>query len=251
LKAKVVSIVLILTMVLVVLGGCSSKTTEQPKSSGKVYQGLGQIPSFRVGPGKDANGVQVYSFTYVTAEALFDESGKIINVYFDSMEVSTPNYDGESMPHFSGWPAIQGYNVTDHASTKVSGVSTNTDESIAAEVNGWKSKRERGDKYGMNYNNDWYKQANFYQEFFKGKTVAELEAWFAKNCSDLNGRPLKADAKKDEDKAKYAKLTDAEKKALADVTAGATMSLKDAHGDLLGAVKKAYENRFEVAVSAK
>lgn len=260
LKKKVIAITLGLTLAAGVLAGCSSTTptttttttpaATQP-SEVKVFQGLGQVPSFRVGPGKDDKDVQVYSFTYLTANVDFDKDGKIVNVYFDSLEVSTPNYDGESMPHFSGWPGIQGYNVTDHASAKVTGVSKNTDESIAAEVNGWQTKRERGDKYGMNYNNDWHKQADFYQTFFKGKTVADIEAWFAKYCSDVNGRPLTDKSTKEEDKAKLAKLTDAEKKDLADVTSGATMSLKDPHGDFLAALKKAYENRKEVSIPIK
>jgi 2-hydroxy-3-keto-5-methylthiopentenyl-1-phosphate phosphatase len=153
------------------------------------------------------------------------------------------------MPHFSGWPGTPGYNVTDHKTEEVSGVSNNTNETIAAEVNGWKTKRERGDAYGMNYNNDWHKQADFYQSFFKGKTIADIEAWFAKNTSDVNGRPLKADSTNDKDKEKYGKLTDQEKKDLADVTAKATMSLKDAHGDFISAIKKAFANKVEVVMT--
>ena len=38
-------------------------------------------------------------------------------------------------------------------------------------------------------------------------------------------------------------FTQEEKDALADVTAGATMSLSDSHGDILGAIRKAFENR--------
>lgn len=258
LRSKVVSTGLALTLALGVLTGCSS--SQQPASNAteqtqpaevKVYQGSGNTTTFRVGPGKDKKDVQVYSFTYVTADATFDKDGKILNVYIDGLEVSSPNYDGESMPHFSGWPGTPGYNVTDHKTGEVTGVSTNDEKTIAAEVNGWKTKRERGDGYGMNPQNDWYKQMNFYQNFFKGKTVAEIEQWFAKNCSDVNGRPLKESSSKEEDKAKYAKLTDAEKAELADVVAGATMSLKDAHGDVIGALKEAYEKRVEVTVPVK
>jgi hypothetical protein len=235
---KLVAIALVLVVSVSLLAGCSS--------TGKVYHGLGQVPTFRVGPGKDSAEVQVYSFNYTTCTALFDKNGKIIDVTFDMLEVSSPNYDGATMPHFSGWPGTEGYNVTDHASGTVSGVSDNTDETIAAEVNGWQSKRQRGDSYGMNTENDWHKQMDFYQKFFVGKTVAEINAWFAKYCSDVNGRPLKDTSTKPEDIAKLAKLTDAEKKSLSDVIAGATMSLKDAHGDLLGALAMAYENRLEV-----
>lgn len=254
-RKKFVAVIIGMTLVAGILSGCVAKTTNssQPAQTKNVtvYEGLGQVPTFRVGPGKDSNGVQVYTFTYLTANAIFDKDGKIVNLYFDSLEVSTPNYDGASMPHFSGWPGTAGYNVTDHTSTKVSGVSSNTPENIAAEVNGWKTKRERGESYGMNETKDWHKQADFYQKFFKGKTVSEIEQWFAKYCSDVNGRPLSAKSTNDKDKEKLAKLTDKEKAELADVTAGATMSLKDAHGDFIGAIKKAYENKIEVSVSEK
>ncbi|KUO77427.1 MAG: FMN-binding protein [Clostridia bacterium BRH_c25] len=244
-KLKVLSVVLVLVMALSFVGDAASTPV-------KAYQGFAQVPAFRVGPGKDANGVQVYTLTLVMANAMFDENGRIINVFFDSLEVSTPNYDGASMPHFSGWPGTPGYNVSEHKeeNAKVIGKSKNTDETIAAEVTGWKTKRERGDNYGMNPTNDWHKQTDYYQNFFKGKTVAELEQWVAKNTSDLNGRPLKTptDATKPEDKAKYEKLTDAEKAVLADVVSGATMSLKDAHGDFVATLKKAYENRVEITV---
>ena len=263
-KLKVLSMGLVLTFVLVVLGNYgvfAAPTKATPKKpvpkvvvpkTIKIYQGLGQNSMFRVGPGVDANKVQIYTYSTVTASATFDKNGKIINVYFDSLEVSTPNYPGESMPHFSGWPGTPGYNVAEHIEGgKVIGLSINTNESIAAEVNGWKTKRERGNTYGMNPKNDWYKQADFYQNFFKGKTVNEIENWFYQNCSDVNGRPLKADSTKVEDKAKYAKLTDAEKAKLADVVSGATMSLKDAHGDFLGALHAAYDKRIEVTVKVQ
>lgn len=208
----------------------------------KLYQGLGKSSNFRVGPGKDKKGVPVYSLNYVTAAGVFDESGRIVNVYVDILELTTPNYPGASAPHFSGWPGVEGYNVVDHSTKEVTGVAVNTEESADKEIANWVTKRERGKSYGMN----WTEQMDFFQEFFKGKTVAELEAWFSKNASDVNGKPLKADSKNEKDKAKYSKLTEAEKKALADVVAGATMSIKDNHGDILGAIKDAYKNRVEI-----
>lgn len=212
----------------------------------KIYQGLGSTSNFRVGPGKDSKGVQVYSLNYVTAAGLFDENGKIINVDVDVLELSTPNYDGATMPHFSGWPGTSGYNVTDHKTGKVSGVSENTVENLTTEVKEWKTKRERGQDYGMNPRNEWYKQIDAFEEFFKGKTIEEIENWFVKSASDVNGRPLKASSSHEKDKEKYAKLNEMEKKELTDLTAGATMSVRDSHGDIIGAIKKAYENRVEI-----
>lgn len=216
----------------------------------KVYQGIGYKVAFRNGPGKDSEEVPVYSFNVAMAAATFDSAGRILNVYIDGYEVSSPNYDGASMPHFSGWPGQAGYNVTDHTTEKVVGVSTNTPESAAAEVNNWLTKRQRGDSYHMNPANEWYKQMDFFQEFFKGKTVMELEQWFAKNTTAA-GRPIKATTTNEADLAKLATLTAEEKAALADVVSGATMSIRDAHGDFLGAIGEAYKNRVEVVVPVK
>lgn len=216
----------------------------------KVYQGFGQTLAFRNGPGADSEGVPVYSFNIAMAQATFDASGKIISCYIDGYEIATPNYDGASMPHFSGWPDKAGYNITDHATAKVTGVSVNTKESAAAEVSSWKTKRQRGDSYDMNPANEWYKQMNFYQNFFVGKTVAELKVWYAKNTTAA-GRPIKAATVKQDEIDKLAKLTATEKAALADVVAGATMSVSDAHGDFLGALQNAYDNRLEVVIPVK
>lgn len=228
----------------------ATPTTPVAATSTKVYQGLGQTFAFRVGPGKDASGNQVYSFNVAMAQATFDAAGKIINVYIDGLEVATPNYDGASMPHFSGWPGKEGYPIAEHDTGVVTGISVQTNETAVAEVAGWQTKRERGDTYHMNPDNEWYKQMDFFQEFFVGKTVAELELWFAKNTTAA-GRPIKADTTNEADMAKYAKLTDAEKAALADVVTGATMSIRDAHGDFLGAVAEAYKNRVEVTIPIK
>lgn len=217
----------------------------------KVYQGLGNAANFRVGPGKDEKGVQVYSFNFVEASVIFDTEGKIIDAMVDVLEVSTPNYDGASMPHLSGWPGTQGYNVTDPNTGKVTGTSSNTPDAISKEVNEWKTKRQRGADYGMNPKNEWNKQMDHFQQKWKGKTVKEIEENFAKFNSDVNGRPLKPNSKNEKDVEKYNKLTPAEKEAVADITAGATMSLKDAHGDILGALKQAYENRVEVIIPVK
>lgn len=242
-KFKSLTVALALTSALLFLGGCSDtqssnqKDQTQQASEMKLYRGMGQTPVFRVGPGTDPLN-QLYSLTYVTASALFDQDGKVLDVYFDALEVMSPNDEEHvGVPKFSGWPTQPGY--------KVDG---NTEDSAKKEVADWKTKRERGDAaYGMN----WSEQFAVFQDFFKGKTVAEIEAWYAKNTSDLNGRPLKADSSKPEDQAKYAKLTEEEKKALADVTSGATISLKDAHGDYVGALKEAFENKTEITIPVK
>ena len=90
-----------------------------------------------------------------------------------------------------------------------------------------------------------------FQEIFVGMTVDEVEDWFAKYCSDLNGRPLKDGSDKEEDKAKYDALTDEEKAMLADVTTAATMSLQDGHGDILAAIRDSLANQVAIELTVE
>ncbi|MGL4403114.1 MAG: FMN-binding protein [Fusobacteriaceae bacterium] len=235
---KKLGIMLILTTLAT---GCASTDT-------KLYQGLGKNSMFRVGPGKDSKGEQVYSINYTTAAVVFDEQGKIVDVSVDALEISTPNYDGETMPHFSGWPGTQGINVTNHNNGEVTGISDNSLENIKNEVDNWKTKRERGDNYGMSEKNDWHKQMANFNKFFIGKTVTEIENIFLRTFSDVNGRPLKVNSRNEKDKAKYETLSQEDKNMLTDLTAGATMSIKDPHGDIIDAIKDAYKNRNEFLV---
>jgi hypothetical protein len=229
-------------IVLVVALVALSLTFAAAQTSGLTL-GLGKSPIFRVGPGKDSTGTQVYSFTYVYGAAIFDAEGKIVGLEFDELEVSTPNYDGASMPHFAGWPGTPGYNVTNHETEKVEGVSPNTVESTAADIAGWKSKRERGDSYGMNPKNDWWKQMDFYQGIFIGKTVDEVDEWFKTYASDKTGRPLDAATKDAAEKAKFNALSPDDQQVAVDAHAGATMSITDAHGNVLAALHDAWDKR--------
>lgn len=206
--------------------------------------GFGVASSGRVGPGKDDQEVQVYSFNDVFVTTLFDENDKIAALMIDQLEVATPNYDGETMPHFSGYPG-QSYNIDENHDGKVDGVTENTEDLFMSEIDGWKTKRERGDGYvmGTGY---WYQQMDKYESIFVGMSVDEVEEWFAKYCSDLNGRPLQANASKDEDVKKYEALSQEEKDMLADVTSSATMSLQDGHGDILKAIRKSLENKHAI-----
>ena len=253
---RLFSIFIILLMTTVLLVSCAGGDKKQDNNNGnngmslgdtKLYHGLGTAKNFRVGPGSDSEGVQVYSFNFVMASVIFDENDRIVDSEIDILEVATPNYDGAGMPRFSGWPGKEGYNVTDTDTGKVTGVSENTEESISEEVSNWRTKRERGEDYNMNPDNDWHEQMDAFEDWFKGKTVAEIEEWFNKGFSDTNGRPIDPQTDKEEDKAKIDKLSDEEKAELEDLRSTATMSLSDAHGDILGALKDAFEKRKEVA----
>lgn len=227
-KMKTVIVGLTLTAALLALGGCGTSTPAAgDKSTGsevKLSQGLGQTSVFRVKVDKTTN-KETYSTSTVTASAVFDQDGKVVNVQFDTLEI-VPEAKKEGATVFPGWPN-----------------GTILSDNVKKDVANWQTKRERGDAaYGMN----WSEQVDLYQEFFKGKTVAEIEEWFAKNTSDANGKPLTEEVTSDADKAKLAKLSDEEKKALADVTSGASISLKDDHGDFIGALKEAYENKKDI-----
>lgn len=204
--------------------------------------GFGTSFSGRIGPGKDSTETQVYSFNAVFATVHFDDAGKILDIYIDQLEVATPNYDGDGMPHFSGFPGQGGYNYDEAHDGSIAGKTEDTDENYQAEIASWMTKRERGDSYRMNAGT-WYAQMDRFQELFVGKTVEEIEEWFTAYCSDRNGRPLKAGSENEQDAAKYDALTNEEKEMLADVTTTATISLNDGHGNILAAIRNAYENR--------
>ena len=215
----------------------------------EAYVGLGVASMGRLGPGSDDQGVQVYSFNQVVAGVVFDAEGRILMSKFDQLEIASPNYDGATMPHFSGFPGQEGYNLDSDHDAKVDGKAELTNDSFLAEVASWQTKRERGEGYvmGTGY---WAQQMDRFERLFVGKTVEEVNEWFAAYCSDRNGRPLQAGSSNEQDAAKYDALTEDEKAMLADVTAGATMSLNDGHGDLLAALAKAYENRVPLNIES-
>ncbi len=210
--------------------------------------GLGFTNTGRLGPGKDDKETGVYSFNTQAAGACFDENGAIVALYTDVMEIATPNYDGEHMPDFTGFPG-QSYNADEDHDGSVDAVWDQTDEEFLAQVESWRTKRERGDTYKLN-SGTWTNEMNIFEGKFTGMTTKEVEAWFAAYCSDLNGKPLHGTSDKEEDMAKYDALSDAEKEEL-DAISGATMSLRDAHGDILGAIVKAWDNAKNANISVE
>ena len=221
--------------------------TQAAQTAAEAYQGFGLSNTVRMGPGSDDTGTPVYSINQVFANVVFDGEGKILSIYVDQLEYATPNYDGASMPHFSGWPGQGGYNNDSNHDAVVDGTTPDTEEQFTEEVAGWITKRDRGEDYVMG-TGTWHEQMDAFQRLFVGMTVDEVEEWFAKYCSDANGRPLKESSSGEGDAEKYAALTDDEKAMLADVTSSATMSLNDSHGDILSAIRKAYENRVPLGV---
>ncbi len=208
--------------------------------------GLGFTNTGRLGPGSDDQGTAVYSFNTQAVGACYDEEGKIVSLYTDVMEVATPNYDGATMPNFTGFPG-QSYNADEDHDAVVDTVWEQTEEDFLAQVEGWQTKRERGDSYKLN-SGTWEEEMDIFEDFFAGMTTEEVSGWYASYCSDVNGRPLFGTSENEEDVAKYDGFTEEEKSAM-DAVSGATMSLRDAHGDILGAIENAWANAKDTNIT--
>ena len=208
-------------------------------SASGLKHGIAVTGTPRLGPGADANGTPVYSFNEVIAYAVVDADNRIVNLEMDILEVITTNHDesNDGDNFMAGWPG-QSYANDAEGDGVVEGDLVMTDEIFTEELNTWLTKRQKGDAYMMGAGS-WASQMDTFESFFIGKTVEEIREWYAKNCSDRNGRPLKDGSTNEQDAAKYALLSDDEKAALADVTSGATMSLTDPHGDILEAIEAA------------
>lgn len=197
--------------------------------------GINTVP--RLGPGSDDKDVPVYSFNVTAAGALYDADGKIVDSKVDVLEIITPNHDGKDDNYLAGWPG-QTYNNDSDADGKVDGELTETEEDWVARIEQFRSKRTLGDAYKIN-SGTWSQEMNLYEDWFAGQTTDELAQQFAALFSDVNGRPLNGKSEKEEDVAKAAKLSD-DQKAQIDALSGATMSLQDGHGDILGALESSY-----------
>ena len=164
-----------------------------------------------------------------------DEAGKIAAAKEDILEIITPNHDGAEDNAFPGWPGAS-YNNDADGDGKVDGVLEQTAETFTATLPVFRTKRDLGDLYKMN-SGTWTQEMNTFEAFFAGKTAEELKAFFERQ-TDANGRVIREGSDKEENIAKWNALTE-EEKANVDVLTGATMSLSDAHGDILGALLKA------------
>ena len=219
-------------------------------SASGLKHGLAITGTPRLGPGADANGTPVYSFNEVIAYAVVDADNRIVNLEMDILEVITPNHDesNDGDNFMAGWPGQSYANDADGDGT-VEGDLLMTDEIFTEELNTWLTKRQKGDAYMMGAGS-WASQMDTFENFFIGKTVEEIREWYAKHCSDRNGRPLKDGSTNEEDAAKYALLSDEEKAELADVTSSATMSLTDPHGNILDAIVKSEAGKAAVDLTS-
>lgn len=199
-------------------------------ATAKLYHGFGEIANYRV---RGENG----TLNIATASVIFDENGKIVDLTWDVMEISKTL--------FPGW----------HDATQDQA----TIDSFVGSIEDWKTKRERGYDYDMTHlkskgaadnatKKEWFEQLDYYEDFFKGMTVAEVQAWVEK-YTDANTRPYKMaypELLTEEDKAVTSTLTAEEQAMLIDVTTSATMAIEDGHSHLLSALIEAYEAREEI-----
>lgn len=189
----------------------------------------------RLGPGSD-NDMSTYSYNEVFVYTLFDDEGKILNLKVDQFEVKSGNTDGVNP--FTGWVGIE---YGDRVNADI--------DALASQMFNLTTKNDQGDSYAMTAGS-WENQMNAYEAFFVGMTVAEVEEWYAKSTFDSNGRPLNiTEDTAEEDVAKFEKLSAEEQEALVDLTASATMSLNDSHGDIIKAIVKSYENRSSLDIT--
>ena len=173
-----------------------------------------------------------------TASVIFDQDGKIVNLTWDVMEITYTLFPGWLDPN------------ADQA-TK--------DAFVVSIDDVWETKREEGYSYDMTHviakgaadnltKKEWFEQLDYYESFFKGMTVAEVEAWSNK-YTDANGRPYKMaypEKLTEEDKIVISSFTAEENDMLVDVTSSATMALEDPHSHFITALKEAYEAREEI-----
>lgn len=120
--------------------------------------GAGMAATGRIGPGKDEDGGQVYSFNIVFACGQFEEDGVIRAMKVDQLEIVTPNLGGGSA--FSGFPG----NVDE-------------EDRFLTEVAAWTTKGALGDGYKL-ASGSWRAQMDLYEQAMAGKTVAEVRQWY-------------------------------------------------------------------------
>lgn len=166
--------------------------------------GVGMASTGRVGPGKDSDGNQVYSFNVVFAAGEFEENGAIRTMQVDQLEIVTPNLGGGSA--FSGFPGSVG-----------------EEESFMNEVSAWQTKGMMGDNYRLT-SGSWRDQMDEYQRLMVGKTVDEVKEW----ASQRNNAAVQSG--------------EAAATAQPEANTSATMSLQSEYGDILLAIERAWED---------
>ena len=198
--------------------------------------GLGIDTSGRIR--KSDDGSVSYSVNEVISATALDADGKIVAIYVDMVEYMSP--DSSSDSDFAGFPGQTGLPANENKAGAVDGVLEPTEDTFMDDVATWNTKRSRGDDYKMT-SGSWEQQMDIFEKAFIGMTGADLEDWFGKYTSDDNGKVLNEASEGEGDADKYAALSDEDKEMLVDTVAGATMSLDDAHGNMIAAIVSSTE----------
>lgn len=178
--------------------------------------GAGMASTGRVGPGKDEEGGQVYSFNVVFAAGQFEEDGTIRAIKVDQLEVVTPNLGGGSA--FSGFPGSVG-----------------EEEAFLNEIAAWQTKGAMGEGY-MLPSGSWREQMDEYERLMVGKTVGEVKEWYA------DRQPAAVQTASTETGETATSETEAVATARPDASSSATISLQGEYGDILLAIERAWED---------
>lgn len=96
---------------------------------------------------------------------------------------------------------------------------TEAEADFLTQVSQWTTKGAQGDAYMLG-SGSWRQQMDAYEQMMTGMTIAEINAWYDANFSTGTGKPVDN----------------------ADAVTGATMSLRDEHGDILMAIQRAWED---------
>ena len=180
--------------------------------------GVGMASTGRVGPGKGADGSQVYSFNVVFAAGSFDPNGAIRSMQVDQLEIVTPNLGGGST--FSGVPQ------------EAAG-----EDAFLQEVSSWQTKGMMGEGYKLQ-SGTWREQMDAYQKLMVGKTVEEVKTWY-QNRGDASSESNATNAA---DTGTAQPMNDMANVPSADAISAATMSLQGEYGDILLAIERAWED---------
>ena len=192
-----------------------------------VLQGVGMASTGRVGPGKDAEGGQVYSFNVVFAAGEFEDDGKIRRIKVDQLEIVTPNLGGGSA--FSGFPSSVG-----------------DENRFMEEVAAWQTKGMMGDEY-MLPSGSWREQMDAYEQMMVGMTVEEIkQRWGKDEASTQTASASETESTTAADAGTAQPMNDMADVPAAtgqpDAASGATMSLTGEYGDILLAIERAWED---------
>lgn len=184
-------------------------------------KGVGMAATGRVGPGRDGEGNQVYSFNVVFASGEFEEDGVIRSIKVDQLEVTTPNLGGGSA--FSGFPA-----------------SADGEDAFLNEIAAWQTKGTMGDNY-MLQSGSWREQMDAYEHMMVGKTVQEVKDWYAARSS-ASAQTSETEATTADDAGTAQPMNDTADVPTTDAASSATMSLQSEYGDILLAIERAWED---------